>query len=53
MTDEDRAREDEWSNAKWISLVSYVRRLSTADKVKWAERQTDATKDKMREALKR
>jgi hypothetical protein len=53
MTDDDKQREDAWSQAKWLGMVSYVRRLSSADKLKWANRQTEKTKDRMREALKR
>ena len=52
MTDDDNQREDAWSQAKWISMVSYVRRLSSADKLKWSERQTEKTKDRMRVALR-
>jgi hypothetical protein len=52
MTDDDKHREDAWSQAKWISMVSYVRRLSSADKLKWANRQTEKTKDRMRIALR-
>jgi hypothetical protein len=51
MTDEERQREDDWQQAKWESLVRFVRRLSNADKIKWAERQTESTKNRMREAL--
>jgi hypothetical protein len=53
MTQEQREQEDAWNNAKWISMVSYVKRLSRADQAKWAERQTELTKQKMREALQR
>jgi hypothetical protein len=51
FTEQDRRREDEWAAAKWEGMVRYVRRLSTADKKKWAERQTESTKNRMREAL--
>jgi hypothetical protein len=52
MTDDDKQREDDWSRAKWDSMVRYVRRLSSADKLKWANRQTEKTKDRMREAIR-
>ena len=51
MSDEERQQEDDWQQAKWESLVSCVRRLSRADQVKWAEKQTISTKSRMREAL--
>jgi hypothetical protein len=52
MTDEQREREDVWAQSKWESLVRYVRGLSTADKLKWSLRQSEATKDRMRSALR-
>jgi hypothetical protein len=51
MSAEQREREDTWQQAKWESLVRYVRGLSTADKLKWSLRQSEATKDRMRSAL--
>ena len=52
MTQEQREQEDALNQAKWLGMVSYVRRLSTADKLKWSERQTESTKNRMRESLK-
>ena len=52
MAQEQREQEDALNQAKWLGMVSYVRRLSTADKLKWSERQTESTKNRMRESLK-
>ena len=53
MTDSERSQADEWQQAKWESLVRYVSRLSRADQIRWAGRQSETTLEKMREALKK
>ena len=51
MSDEQRQAQDELNQYRWECLIRYVRGLSTADKLKWSLRQSEATKDRMRSAL--
>lgn len=51
LSEADRQREAEWAEGKWQCLVNYVRSLSRNDQIKWAARQSEKTKEKMRKAL--
>ena len=52
MTQEERQREDDYAKHKFECMVRYVSRLSRADQVKWAEKQSETLKARVREAIK-
>jgi hypothetical protein len=47
MNDEQRKHEDAWAQAKWGCLARYVASLNRVDQVRWSEKQSDKTKERV------
>ena len=52
MTPEEQQRQDKLAEERWHYMVRYVKSLSKADQIKWASKQSEAVKAKMREAIR-
>jgi hypothetical protein len=51
MTQQDKGREDEWNRHKLECLARYVSSLSRADQIAWAEKQSEQTKERVKNEI--